>query len=368
MAMNTNFADWYRAASVTPPAELIEKRWAGVEAATAALTEQVALELLNLFLFSPAQDYEFPEALDALFRKADPTFPKSGNLQELRVVAGAILRNALEANHALSNLIALGLTCGCFGSRRASVATQDHLLAAERKLALRSRALRNPAFPPSYTTPAGLTKAKLVEQLPADHFQPNATPNLREPLAALLADQSAKIGAGINAAIIGLWRTVQAQGEELNLLWWLQNAHSKELNAPFEKLQTAQAVLTFAVELDALTVFVPGSVSIRALIVRALAETSANGKKLSIAEVVNATAADWRAKVSKRSPSPAAILLCPMLLAVCKSLETDGPKDWLPVYRKSSGMTADYKGEASELSYQFYLELQFVRSISGTGK
>src|SRR5258708_4145125 len=127
MAIHKDFADWYRAASLTPAVDLLEARWRGVEAAAGALNALGPGELLRLHARQPQAGYKAPEFLDAAFRREDASFPNRDNTEELRVLAGAILRQVFEANGPLAVISALGLVSSSFGSRRQTVATPDHV-------------------------------------------------------------------------------------------------------------------------------------------------------------------------------------------------------------------------------------------------
>ena len=138
MAMARDFADWYRAASVVPPADTLEKRGAGVAQATTALTRGHVIDLVRLFVQRPQTGYQAPDYLDTAFRDHDAAFPAKGNIEELRVLAGAILRNAIEEEHATALAVAYGIVSAAVGSRYADLSNQDHVAFAHRFLAERA--------------------------------------------------------------------------------------------------------------------------------------------------------------------------------------------------------------------------------------
>jgi hypothetical protein len=102
MAIHKDFADWYRAASVTPSAELLDARWKGVEVLAATLDATGLVTLLKLHAVRPQAGYKVPEFLDAAFRAEDPTFPIRDHIEELRILSGAIVRQTMETS---SNLV-----------------------------------------------------------------------------------------------------------------------------------------------------------------------------------------------------------------------------------------------------------------------
>src|SRR5665213_3509875 len=117
MAMNKDFSDWYRVASVTPTADQLVLRWAGIEAAAAGLTAVQIIELVRLYVLKPNAGYETPAFLDKAFRDQDATFPAKGNIEELRVLAGAILRNLMETKQAAASAAAYGIVSAAVGNR-----------------------------------------------------------------------------------------------------------------------------------------------------------------------------------------------------------------------------------------------------------
>ena len=141
--MHKEFADWYRAASVVPPQDLLAARWSGIEDASKGLTAERVLDLVQLFAVKPAAGYQVPAFLDTAFREHDESFPTRDNIEELRVLAGAILRQAiLRTMMARPVASTYGLSCAGFGVRLASLPTKEHVVGAEGFLVSRSIAVR----------------------------------------------------------------------------------------------------------------------------------------------------------------------------------------------------------------------------------
>jgi len=363
MAMHREFGDWYRAASVAPQAELLELRWSGVEAATEGLTTSLVIELVRLFVLRPTAGYVAPPYFDKAFRDHDTAFPAKGNIEELRVLAGAVLRNALEAERVTASAIAYGLVSAAFGSRHANLPNRDHFAAAQRFLTQRAASIRDSKS--SLTGTSSITRERLDELLPANLFAaPQQLPNLRDPLLAALLELSVTAAKAPNANVAGLARIVETQREELNLLWWLQNAFSKDLGVSFTNLSASAAASVLALELADLTIFVPGPSAILGMIVTALKQIPGGDAKVSIKDAVNSTPKEWRqVRVGQNSTQPV-LNLAPMHLAMAKSLETDGTDDWLPAFKKQAELNADDAFDARDIAHQVYCERMFVRALS----
>jgi hypothetical protein len=133
---------------------------------------------------------------------------------------------------------------------------------------------------------------------------------------------------------------------------------------PFSNLAASTAVSVLALELADLTVFVPGPSAIFGMIVSALKQTSGHSAKVSIKGVVNSSPREWREiRVGQIGSQPVGSL-CPVYLAMSKSLETDGEDDWISAFKKQSQMNADDQFEVRDLAYQVYCERMFVRALS----
>lgn len=364
MATHKDFADWYRAASVTPSPELLDARWKGVEQAAAALTRSSLTSLLRLYCTRPEAGFKAPEFLDTAFRNQDATFPNRDNIEELRVLAGAILRQSVESNSSASTAAALGIVSSSFGSRRDTLTTLDHLRAAERFLATRGEATRDIKTSPQVNL-APMTKERYEQLMPAAVFAPNQTPSARDPLFNTFAEQTTKLNQSFAELSSALWRIIQAQREELNILWWLQAKVSRDLEVPFSKLPRQQASIIFPMELADLTVFLPGPAAIFGVVVAALMDTKSKSDGLTVAEGVNSLPRNWREqRVANLQLNTDRATLCPVLFAMAKSLDTDGEAEWLPIYRKQCDVKIEQPVSHPDLAVQVYNESLFLRALS----
>jgi hypothetical protein len=366
MAIHKDFADWYRAASVTPSAELLEARWKGVEAAAAALDALGLVTLLKLHAVRPQTGYKAPGFLDAAFRAQDPAFPNRDNIEELRILSGAIVRHILEADGNLAISAALGLVSSSFG-RRQTVTTPDHIRSADEYLARKGGAVREIGPVPNLKIePMG--KQRFEELMPTATFALNQVPQLRDPLLSTFNDETVRLSNHLIPYGASMWRVVQVQREELNMLWWLQTKVSRDLRVPFFEFDERQATVVLPKELADLTVFLPGPAAILGMILASLEVTRTDGAGMSVATAVNSAPRAWREKLTAEENPVALGDLCPVSLAIAKSLDTDGETDWLPVYRKQCDVTIEQTVARTELAAQVYTERLFSRSLSGMMK
>jgi GTPase-associated system helical domain len=363
MAIHKDFADWYRAASVTPSAELLEARWKGVEAAAADLDASGLVTLLKLHAVPPQAGYKAPEFLDAAFRAQDTTFPNRNNTEELRILSGAIVRRTMETDGSLAISAALGLVSSSFGSRRQTVSTPDHIRSAEEYVARKGASVRDIGAEPKLEIEP-MRKEDFDELMPTSMFATNQVPQLRDPLFNTFNDESARLSSNLVPFGAAIWRTVQVQREELNMLWWLQTKVSRDLRIPFFEFNERQATIVLPKELAELTVFVPGPPAILGMILASLEVARTDGAGMSVAAAVNSTPRAWREKFSAAQAPLGLGDLCPVSLAIAKSLDTDGEMDWLPVYRKQCDVKIDQDVARTELATQVYTECLFSNSLS----
>ena len=166
MAMNPLFADWYRAAGITPSEEELAKRWSAIEAISKKPSAGLVIKAARLFCVPIRKSDIAPELVDA-FRSRDETFPLRENDQLLKVLAGAFLRNVIESDNDMSAVAAMAVTCGAFGDRFSVLPERDHLVVAEHRLLALARKKREPKTFIS-VKPISLSKTRLPEMLPAN--------------------------------------------------------------------------------------------------------------------------------------------------------------------------------------------------------
>ncbi len=359
MSVHRSFADWYRSASVSPPEGLLEKRWVAVERVAKESDPATVLDLVRLFALSTSTERDVSDKFKDAFRAEDDAFPSKGNLLELRVLAGAVLRQIIEGGGDGAILPSLGIVCASFGPRAAALPEREHLVAAEQFLVTRATTIRERQDPIGVETKA-LSKARFLELIPADRFTANSLPGLQEPLLAALAEIGttlASIGTQTQRSMDQLLHLIKSQDEELNILWWLQTAFSRHLSTPFDAIGWQAGVLVLPMEFADLVALLPGPDSAVAVLAYALQRAGVPDKAhVTVATAVNATPRDWRERMSTAHHLESVDAICPVLFALQKSLATERSGDWLPVYRKACDIRADKEVPALELAVQLYRE------------
>jgi len=364
MAMHQNFADWYRSAALTSPEGLLKNRWAGVQDIAKQIKPSTATLLLSfakLFALPNVTESAVPGGFRDAFKAHDDNFASRDNLQEIRVLV-------IEQRQSLSPLAALALTCGSFGPREAVTLEREHLETAQRFLVQHSRTSHKSVTPTPVKVPS-FTKEKLGGAFPANIFTVHQTPNLQEPLLNALTEIASVLSAGLKQAqdaIEQLTHTANVREEEVAILWWIQNHFSRDLQKSFSDISYSAGTIVFPMELADLTMFVPGSEGTIAVLVHALHLSGApsSSESITIANAVNATPREWREKTCAEHKTDSSGSLTPVLLAMHKSLETEGRDEWLPVYRKVSDIPIDKPFPLIQLSLQLFRERMLLRAVA----
>jgi hypothetical protein len=367
MVTQGQFADWYAKVAVTPPDGLIGKRWAAVEESSGELTAKDVLDLAKLFTLPNIREAKLPDSIRQIFVKHDGDFRERNNLQELRVLSGAILRLVIAKSLRLASLAALSLVCGSFGPREAVLVESEHLEAAERHLVALSKAIHEPEA--AIITGPVPDKDDIAVKLPPNIFAPNQIPALQAPLVELLS-QLASLVKQSAQAIQSLSHTVRIREEDVEMLWWLQGRFSKYLDKSFGEVGYVGGVFIFATELADITKFVPGPVSTVAVIAQALqlAGAPSIGEEITIANATNATPRTWREGIAAKYQIGVTGLLTPLLTAVHKSLDTDGPDEWLPVYKRACDIPSNRPFPLIRLSMQVFRERILLLALAEASK
>jgi hypothetical protein len=164
-----------------------------------------------------------------------------------------------------------------------------------------------------------------------------------------------------------LIHTVNVREEEVAILWWLQAHFSRDVEKPFSELGYLSGTIIFPMELADLTKFVPGPESAVAILIRALqlAGAPSSSEETTIANAINSTSREWRERTSGEISVESSGLLTPILLAIHKSLATQGREEWLPVYENVCDIPVNKPFALIPLSLQLFHERMLLDAIAG---
>jgi hypothetical protein len=363
--MHKFFGEWYRIAGIVPNDDLLRKRWQGIENFLESINLSAVLNLVRLFYARQLKDASFIEIFRQSFQEADAAFPMRGNDLELGILAGSIIGHFIENNISeLSDAYALAILCANFRGTGPYVAAIPELLSiAQNYLAKRSAQLR------SYSH---MTKIKIqnmdIDNLIADVKQNSEGGNL-QALSPHLVNTLNEITGAIDRvaeSVEKILNLIGLQQEETNILWWLLGEYSRDLNRKMADIGLPAACLVAGKELADLTIILPGPLSAEAFLDKTLRDVEQDLRDLlTLKEAVNMSPINWRSNWLAALKCTELIQdLCPVLLAVIKSTETEGEDEWFPIFEKAAKFTGEYVISPLNLSMQVYQENLLCRIVA----
>lgn len=334
--MNKEFADWYRTASLEPKGETLEARWKAIEKFVAKAEPAEMLDIVRLFLGVATANKAVIDKFADGFRKADAAFPATGNEVELRVLAGAACVACFEnaEDWERPELVALAVTAGGYRQRRKNMIVPRIFELCETVLVDRSSRRFEDAKNGADLSAAAAELKKVCTGT-------NVGQHMEKQLGAFLDRLEEKIESNDTRQML--------LQEEANVLWWLFGSFSRDLKLPFDKIEGAALPLVAGNELAALIEVRPGPVAFPGLLARVLNGTQQ--AKYSLAEAVNTVSKPWREAIRAKT-ADAVLDLCPVRMAVARSLEVPDAKSWIKPMESVAGIPLNQKVDALDLAIQ----------------
>jgi hypothetical protein len=365
--MHEHFANWYRLATVEPKAEILEKRWQGIEKFAATKTPAKVLELVRLFYQLPQQDDEIIAQYKTAFKNEDAAFLTKDNDLELQVLAASSLMHLLIPNRPSTeaDVCALAImTCLCQGLRK-EIILPDVITYAHQYISSESIRVREYSDLTQQTVkPKELDKSFAALKTAIDGA---LIPSLKDPLTSIIEHLQKTQNEFINTTqnnLKELEKALSVQSEESNVQWWLFGEFSRDLKIPFKDLKLPGACLIIAKELADLTLFLPTAHAAEAFLHKALFLVSAGEvlEKTNIANTINSVRGDWKNQIIQESDFQSLKDLCPLHFALRKSGETSKPSDWIASFEKTSNLKSKENLSPVSLALQFYYERMLLRA------
>jgi hypothetical protein len=359
--VHSEFADWYRIASVDVAEVDLKARWAAVEKAVEGFSTDDLLDASRVFYGLAPKATDFDERFRRYFKDADDKFRMLDNGTEVRVLCGAVLVGLLDIGGDWTNAAALAATCPSFQGARAS-AVGDIVRVARERLASNSALLRHGAAAP--TLSAGLVKnlgqhiANLLAAIKANTSLSPVHPQFEQALESLSDGVSQLADWAVSEQKARVLRQ-----EETNVLWWVFGGYSRDLHVPFSDIKAPAAIMIAGKEMADLSGTIPGPYSARAFLDKQIRE-SVGRDTTTLAEVINACPAEWRNSVSAKPDIQPVEDLCPTLFALRKATETSGKKTWTKVFESVTALSSTERRNPIDLAEQTFQEWLFARAIA----
>jgi hypothetical protein len=361
--MHKNFGEWYRLVSIEPNADLLERRWAGVEEWVSTLRGDDESILETVRIFHSLQGKTSREGFLEAFRKHDAAFPQRNELEQ-RVLAGAALvecvhhggdeENEGDGMHAA---IIAGTALEASSLRVSDPPlgeVKGEVLAGLHEIARSQR--KRSAFS---AVVIGIKEEELItkamEQVAAAPDVAQLKSHVGTVFQSLLNMLRCSERALENAG-----HDLRCADEETNILWWLEGGSSRDLNQPWSTLQKDAVPLIAASELADLTDIALGPQNAAALLERIV--TKAKGKGPDIQTYVNAVPDDWTKARAAKMPE-VALDLTPLSLALSQRGKSD-TSSWKEFFEATSGMKASTSLAPERVARQVYIEAVFLRTLA----
>lgn len=351
--MHKDFADWYRLIDVEPTDDVLQKRWAGVEAAANDLNSGRACDIGRIFFGLPTKDSGALDAYREHFKMADSAFPMRDNAAEIQMLSGATLVASLSHEQtSVGDLAALVLVCGDFRGLRKIERLREVVLLGRGHLLKRSAGLRapNPIGPPR---PPGIALEdaiqKLDESIAANTANAVGTA-IKQPLEELLVFARRTAGEFADLA-----RAKDLLAEESQMFWWVFSEYSRELNKPLKVLPLDSVCLLLGKELSDLTLQIPGPVAVPALLDKALVGVEPKLREhVSLSDAVNGLPVEFKQRWAGEADASVDDL-CPVTYAVRKAVDAGGSLS-IQNLAKQCGIRGIGKIPPMQLAWQTYEE------------
>jgi hypothetical protein len=156
--------------------------------------------------------------------------------------------------------------------------------------------------------------------------------------------------------------------EETNILWWLFAEHSRDLGHQMAQLPLPAACVVSGKELADLVEVLPGPLAAVGVLDRMLRAVEPQLRTTTtVQEAVNAAPREWRARWAAGAECERVEDLCPVLCGIRRSLDTNGPDDWIPPVRTLTTVDVLAGLPPVELAVQAYQERLLAEAIGRPG-
>ena len=369
--MHDYFAAWLRGVYVHLTDDVARSRWAAVESLVRWVTEsEKALRLAASAVAVASVSSKWRQEISRALQQGDASFPMVGNDAELQVLAASAVVQLFEEEGAVADVAALGVATGTFGNREPEAAPGLAPLAREylRRRALSVRVRVEARHRASFTVGQASYLAKLSndvsDALAEDKNQGSVSPETVELLNKAVSKLKDYFTELANAEFSASNRMIESQtvlSEENNILWWLINGYSRELEKPRAQASTAELVLPSARELASLIAQeVPPAASTEYL---RHTLSSAKGEaptQLTVMEAMGATAPEWRILATSVVLPEGADRLFPLSTGLRIGRDAPDEHDRNRALSDGTGLSADFSSPPEEIGVHFLNELSLA--------
>ena len=312
--MHSEFSEWFRTTNFLLQDDVLQKRWAGVDAFQVDRDDVVSLVEVFFGYFGDKETFlaKFRKA----FQDADSSFRMRDNNLELSVLAGATLVTVMEGSIMdLGNFAAMALVACAAQNLRGTPCVAEISELAVRHLARRT-----------------VNRGQL--------------------------DSDKKVGLDENALEVKqLRRDLDVIGEESNVLWWVFGETSRDTNKRWSEYSVPQAALMAGKELANITRIAPGPAAAAALLDRVVKSAKTKPPaQVALKDAIADVSLKWRQKFVKGCCVDALANLSPVSHGIKLSVDLVDGDAWVQSLGTSTKIQGGGKIAPNLLAYQIYLE------------
>ena len=373
--MHDYFAVWLGGVNVRLTDDVARSRWAAVESLVRWVTEsEEALHLAASAVAVASVNSKWREEISRALQQGDASFPMIDNDAELQVLAASAVAHLFEEEGAFTDVAALGVATGTFGDREPEAAPGLASLARDylRRRALSVQGRVDTPQRASFTTSQARALTKLSKDvsdaLAEDKNRGSVSPETVEALNNTMSKLTDHFTRVAEADFSDSKRLIESQNvlsEENNLLWWVINGYSRDLEKPRAQASTAELVLPLARELASLiTREVPPAASCEYLRHTLASAKGEAPTQMTVMEAMGATAPAWRIMATSVELPEGADRLFPLSTGLRIGRDAPDEHDWNRALSDGTGLSADFASPPEGIGVHFLNELSLANRFS----
>jgi hypothetical protein len=346
--MHPNFYHWHSRVEFKAEAEIafLEKRWKAANEAVEKVGSPEVQSLLRLVLF-PGAEPEFAKKFSNALVKLEPAFPPEGNAELLRVMATAVVYEALAETTNLADAFALGIHASAFGPKRIEPVCKDIIERAHEYLTAESERMRPAVDTSRQDKLEDETKAQL------EALKKAKEEGDQEKLEAATVELSSKLVETLDC-YRDQW---ERHMEESQFLWWLVGRRSSQLKASRQTLTVEQYAFPAAVEAAERVKLLPPAPSIEPLLHEVLSQCAPQNGDVELEQIIAQVDPAWAKGATKAAQLPELTPVSSLIGAKAAGTKAD-QKFW-----KQLRVPQKTKIKPAEASAQYFRELMFLQAL-----
>ncbi len=370
--MHDYFSAWLGKVNVELVDAVARSRWDAVEALVRWATEpKKALRLSAAAVQVESVPEEERQEISRVLQQGDASVPMVGNHVEMQVLAASAIVQLFANEGSVADAAALCVATSTFGDREPEATPglvslgHDYLKRRAMRVPLSPDAPQKAAFTSSHASEMTKLSRQVTEAL-AQTDQASAMETLNNAVSTLTKHLK-RVAEVAFTGDEGLIQNQIALSEENDILWWVINGYSGDLNKPRGQATTAELLLPSARELESLVACgVPPAASIEYLRHVLSSAKRKAPQRLTVRDAMEATTLDWRASKKLLLAPEGRERFFPMLagLRMIGTVSDDG--DWHQALQDRTALTTDFAAAPEEIGLHFLRELSLAKRLTSS--